>query len=86
MSIARRTKPVSRQKNMCQRYMMFVHHICICLPKTIPDNKNIGIYAPLIGTLAGPFGEIELLICNVIILVYAILIQVYLISKCLNAK
>jgi hypothetical protein len=53
---------------------MIVHTICICIPKTIPDNKNIGIYMPLTGTVAGPFGEIELLMCNVVILVYAMFI------------
>ena len=53
---------------------MFVHHICICIIKTIPDNKNIGIYAPLTGHVAGPFGEIKSSMCNGIILVYAIFI------------
>ena len=69
MSLARHTKPISHQKNTCQRHMMIVHHICICIPKTIPDKENIGTYAPLSGTVAGPFGEIELSMCNVIILV-----------------
>ena len=55
--------------------MTFVHHTGYYIPKTI-QTPNIGIYAPLTGTVAGPFGEIELSKSNVIILVYAIFIQV----------
>ena len=47
-------------------------------PATVPVSgaytPNIGIYAPLTGTVAGPFGEIGLSKSNVIILVYAIFI------------
>ena len=53
--------------------MTFVHHKCYCIPKQ-SQTPNIGIYAPLTGTVAGPFGEIELLKSNGIILAYAIFI------------
>ena len=54
---------------------MFVHHTCICIPK-LSQTPNIGIYAPLTGTVKGPFGEIELEKSNCIILVYATFIRV----------
>ena len=53
--------------------MTFVHHTCYYIPKTI-QTPNIGIYAPLTGTVAGPFGEIELEKSNCKILAYAICI------------
>ena len=39
MSVDRRTKPVSRHKVTCQRYMMFTHRICLYIFET--DRKSV---------------------------------------------
>ena len=55
-------------------WRLCIIHVTIYLK--VSQTPNIGIYAPLTGTVAGPFGEIELSKSNGIILVYAIFIWV----------
>ena len=73
MSVARCTNSVSCHKNTCQGHMMLCI-VYVSVKLKLSQAPNIGIYAPLTGTVAGPFGEIELEKCNCIILVYAIFI------------
>ena len=75
MSFDWQTKLVSCHKVMCQRYMMFMHHICLYKLKLF-QTPIMGNYMKLIGTLKGAFGKFEQEKSNLIILVYAIFIQV----------
>ena len=61
------------QEHVSETYDVWIIHVTVYLK--LSQTPNIGIYAPLTGTVAGPFGEIELSKSNVIILVYAIFIR-----------